>query len=602
MTEGLGMAGRPLLALLFVVSAVVAAWVAAVGWRRRGSASAVGALAFVAASIAGWSAMDGLVVMAVDAGTARMLQAAKFLAVSLVPAGLLCLALAVVDRRWHPARRTVALLGIEPVLVQIAILTSPWHHGFFRATDTADPLGVVTPEVGPLFWVHTVYSYLLMAAAMARLVRASIVGPPAQRKLYVSVLAGALAPIAANAASLTRLVPVTGLTSVGFSLTTVIIYWALVRRSLPELVPVARDRVFDMIGDAVVTIDATGRILDLNAAAERMLRRLRPGLPDRLAGLSMVDLLGALPSPEGGQSDATFTDAAGCEVDLDVHSSVLYDRRGGHAGWAVITRDVTALNRQRRDLQQANARLQEKQDELERTNTRLRDKQDELEQANARLRDKQDELEQANARLHDKQDELERGNAQLRAQLRTIELLRADLAEQAARDALTGLHNRRHLMQHLTSAIIEADDDRPLSLALLDIDHFKQVNDRYGHRAGDEVLVAFAELLGRQVRRSDIVARYGGEEFVVVFAGADAEQARARMDALRERLAERSVEADGHLLTVTFSAGVATATPGISADDLLHAADQALYAAKHGGRNQVRVAGAPEPGTSQSAA
>ncbi|GII05433.1 diguanylate cyclase [Planobispora takensis] len=582
------MAGRPLLALLFVISAVVAAWVAAVGWRRRGSASAVGALAFVAASIAGWSAMDGIVVMTVDAGTARMLQAAKFLAVSLVPAGLLCLALAVADRRWHPRSRTVALLAVEPVLVQIAILTGPWHHGFFRATDTADPLGVVTPAVGPLFWVHTAYSYLLMAAAMAQLVRASIIGPAAQRKLYASVLAGALAPIAANAASLTGLVPVTGLTSVGFSLTTVIIYWALVRRSLPELVPVARDRVFDMIGDTVVTVDAAGRILDLNAAAERMLRRLRPGLPERLAGLSMVDLLGTLPSPEGGQSEVTFTDAAGCEVDLEVHSSVLYDRRGGHAGWAVITRDVTALNRQRR--------------ELERANARLRAQRGELKEANARLHDKQDELERTNTRLRDKQEELESGNARLRVQLRTIELLRADLAEQAARDALTGLHNRRHLMRHLTSAMTEADDDRPLSLALLDIDHFKQVNDRYGHRAGDEVLVAFAELLGRQVRRSDLVARYGGEEFVVVFAGANAEQARARMDALRERLAGRPVEAGGHPLTVTFSAGVATATPGISADDLLHAADQALYAAKHGGRNQIRVAGAPEPGTPQSAA
>ncbi|MBG0831347.1 diguanylate cyclase [Planomonospora sp. ID67723] len=583
------MAGRPLLILLFALSAIVAAMVAVVGWRRRHAAPAVGALAFLAAGIAGWSAADALLTLTAGAEIARVLQAVKFLAIGAVPAGLCCLSLAVVDRRWRPSRRTIVLLGIEPVLLLAAIVTNPWHYRFFLATDWADPYGTSTPQVGPLFWAHTSYSYLLLAAAVVRLMQAWIKGPRAQRGLYGAILAGAFAPIAANVASLAGLVQVTGLTSVGFCVTAVIIYWTLVRRSLPELVPVARERVFDMIGDVVATIDASGRILDLNAAAERMLRQLAHDLPDRLIGLSLADMFGGLPPAGGGETEVSLTDGAGREVDLNVRASVLHDRRGGHAGWAVLARDVTVLNRQRRDLEHANAQLLQQRTELEQSNTRLHDKQQELEAVNGRLHDKQRQLEQSNTQLHEK--------------LRTIELLRADLVEQATRDALTGLHNRRHLMEGLRQTMAAAvAGDQPLSLALLDIDHFKQVNDRYGHRAGDEVLIAFARLLGGEVRRSDIVARYGGEEFVVVFPGASADQARARVNALRERVAGESVHADGRLLQVTFSAGVAALAPGHSPDDLLQAADQALYAAKHGGRNQVRVAGEPEAGAPPSAA
>ncbi|WP_449065667.1 diguanylate cyclase [Planomonospora algeriensis] len=369
-----------------------------------------------------------------------------------------------------------------------------------------------------------------------------------------------------NVIGLLALVRTADLTPVGFCVTAVVVYWLLVHRSLPELVPVARDRVFDMIGDSVVTIDASGRILDLNSVADGVLHRLRPGAPARVIGLSLKEMLGGVFTPaDGGENDLVFTDGAGRRLDLNVRTTPLYDRRGEPAGWAMVARDVTAVNRQRHELEQAN--------------TRLRRQQDELEQANARLRRQQDELEQANARLRD--------------QLRTIELLRTDLAEQAARDALTGLHNRRHLMDVLQREVSPAaGNGGRLSLALLDVDHFKQVNDRYGHRVGDDVLVRFAQLLSDGVRRDGTAARYGGEEFVLVFPGVDAEQARSRVEALLRRVAAEPVHSGGHTLRVTFSAGVAALSPGQSPDDLLQAADGALYAAKRGGRNRVESAGA----------
>ncbi|WP_203872008.1 histidine kinase N-terminal 7TM domain-containing diguanylate cyclase, partial [Planomonospora parontospora] len=554
------MAGQAFLLLLFALAAAVAGVVAAVGWRRRRTAPAVGTLSLVSAAIAVWSAVEGLILLTGDPGTALLLAAVKYVGVGAAMAGFLCLSKAVADRGWRLPRRAVPLLSIEPALVTAAIVTNPGHHLFFLSMDWAVSPEMRIPEFGPLFWAHTGYSYLLFAVGAARLVRAWARGPRAQRPLYGLLLLSVAPSTLGNVIGLLAIVRTADLTPVGFCVTAVVVYWLLVHRSLPELVPVARDRVFDMIGDAVVTIDASGRILDLNSVAEEVLHRLRPGTPARITGLSLKEMLGGVFTPaDGGENDLVFTDGAGRRLDLNVRTTPLYDRRGERAGWAMVARDVTALNRQRH----------------------------ELEQANSRLRRQQDELEQANARLRD--------------QLHTIELLRTDLAEQAARDALTGLHNRRHLMDVLHREAAPAagsggsgGNGGRLSLALLDIDHFKQVNDRYGHRVGDDVLVRFAELLSGGVRRDDTVARYGGEEFVVVFPGTDAEQARSRVEALLEQVAADPVHSGGHSLRVTFSAGVAALSPGQSPDDLLQAADGALYAAKRGGRNRVETAG-PDP-------
>jgi diguanylate cyclase (GGDEF)-like protein len=132
-----------------------------------------------------------------------------------------------------------------------------------------------------------------------------------------------------------------------------------------------------------------------------------------------------------------------------------------------------------------------------------------------------------------------------------------------------------------------------LSVALLDIDHFKGINDRYGHGAGDGVLVRFAKLVGGRVRAGDVVARYGGEEFVIVLPGVSGEQAVERVEAIRVWVAAGRVPAGGHTLSVTFSAGVASLVGGMDAGELLHAADEALYAAKRAGRNRVMLAPAP---------
>ncbi|MFC4062868.1 histidine kinase N-terminal 7TM domain-containing protein, partial [Planomonospora corallina] len=444
---------EPVLALLFLLSAVTAAAVAVIGRRRRPATPAVGALVVLAAGIAVWSAADSLPFMDQNLMTVPLRRMVKYVGVSAVAAGFHCMTVAATDRTWRLPRRTALWLLVHPVLVVTAIATDSWHHLFFLSSESATWYSGAQPRFGPLFWAHTAYSYGLITAGLLRLGRAWVTGPSSQHRLYRFLLFAAVPPFALNIVDVAGQGQIARLLPVGFCVTAVLCYWALVRLSLYELVPVERTRVFDMLSDMVMTVDASGRVLDLNPAAERMLRQLRPAAPARVTGLPVLGVFegvltlgeaesGTRPSgdededgdggspdavrPLGGvvgafrqvvgadgptsagtdpvadpavhpaltsqaESDYTVTDPEGRRIDLNVRVTALHDNRGHTVGWAFVGRDVTALNDQHRALQHA--------------------------------------------------------NRQLRDQVATIEALRADLAEQAVRDALTGLHNRRHLME-----------------------------------------------------------------------------------------------------------------------------------------------------------
>jgi diguanylate cyclase (GGDEF)-like protein len=168
------------------------------------------------------------------------------------------------------------------------------------------------------------------------------------------------------------------------------------------------------------------------------------------------------------------------------------------------------------------------------------------------------------------------------------------LAEGAFQDALTGLYNRRHLDERLTSELAAAQrHGRALSLLLVDIDHFKQVNDAHGHLAGDEALKMVAFVLRGAVRKEDVLARFGGEEFCVIARETPIEGARALAERIRAAVERSQFAWEGRPLGVTVSIGVtvsvgaATFEPGQSERELLSAADRALYDAKQQGRNRV---------------
>jgi diguanylate cyclase (GGDEF)-like protein len=185
---------------------------------------------------------------------------------------------------------------------------------------------------------------------------------------------------------------------------------------------------------------------------------------------------------------------------------------------------------------------------------------------------------------------------------RNLRLLNSKLHEQSLIDPLTQIANRRRFEQ-----VLEVEWNRalrsgwPISIVMLDIDHFKSLNDRYGHLRGDECLTAVAQMLRRDLRRGgELLARYGGEEFVAVLPNVDADGAMQTAEAMRSRIHQIGIENHGSPLgRLTISVGVCSVVPvtGLTREGLVDAADTALYRAKSGGRNRAERAEPTLPAT-----
>ena len=198
-------------------------------------------------------------------------------------------------------------------------------------------------------------------------------------------------------------------------------------------------------------------------------------------------------------------------------------------------------------------------------------------------------LRRVRAQLLDSEAALNASNLRLQERLAEIELLQKSLEEQANRDSLTGLFNRRYLESTLERELARCKrENTSMALLLLDLDHFKQVNDRHGHAAGDEALRQLAALMTARSRTEDVPCRFGGEEFLLLMPGSSLDIAMERAELLRVAFEAIEVPSEHGLLRCTVSIGVASFPQhGDSQDALVRCADLALYAVKRGGRNGV---------------
>ena len=187
--------------------------------------------------------------------------------------------------------------------------------------------------------------------------------------------------------------------------------------------------------------------------------------------------------------------------------------------------------------------------------------------------------------------ERRRVEMQLRQQLEENQKLQAALQELATRDSLTGCFNRRYLDETLERELSRSRrEGYPLAVVIIDLDHFKRINDTYGHQAGDQALVVFAETLRADIRHEDLLCRYGGEEFVVLMPGMPLAIAAERAEVWRRKIADIRVHFGNFELSFTASAGIAAYPDhGKMPDELTKAADTALYQAKKTGRDRVVV-------------
>jgi diguanylate cyclase (GGDEF)-like protein len=201
------------------------------------------------------------------------------------------------------------------------------------------------------------------------------------------------------------------------------------------------------------------------------------------------------------------------------------------------------------------------------------------------------------ATLESRMSELEQRNRQLEAEIERLRIYK----DYAYTDPLTEIPNRRFYYERLLQEISRARRvGRPLSLALVDLDHFKEINDSVGHSGGDQVLKFIAQLLRDNLRQEDVICRLGGDEFAIIFPETHAKKAKLFFDRVREKLDQMDVRITGRSrVHVSFSCGLAEFRPEYLPEDLIEEADHSLYSAKSAGRNRVVIAPSLPPLVSQ---
>ncbi|MEL6816054.1 MAG: diguanylate cyclase, partial [Cyanobacteria bacterium J06598_3] len=388
------------------------------------------------------------------------------------------------------------------------------------------------------------YLYVLTGTLMVG--RAALRPSMLYRQQALTVIISALPPLTVGTLYILECVPPgISLLPMSFLVTGLIYFTSLFRFRLFDLRPIARDTLIERMNDSVLVLDNEGRILDMNPAAHRFTQFLTP-TPRRLSvveaiGQPLTTLLSPCPALAGPcgenichpQNSETLVTLTQPPLHLNLRFSILHDSQARLTGQLLVIQDVTAQ--------------------------------------------------------YQAQCELKQNNEILEQRLLKIEALQDQLKEQAIRDGLTKLFNRRYFEEALLAEFSKARRYRTsLAIILIDIDHFKRVNDTYGHQAGDCALQVFAALIREHVRTSDIACRYGGEEFILAMPGMTLTEAHQRAEALRIAFKETAIEYKGQTIQATISGGVG-AFPDYegSPDGLISVVDKALYKAKENGRDRI---------------
>jgi diguanylate cyclase (GGDEF)-like protein len=529
---------RDPIVLAYLATAVVFAWVAVITWRRRQYNLTLGvSLTIVMLGSCWWSVALAVPRVTTNETVAAIAMLGAFIGPSSLCAAFLILAVGVARPQWAPPRALILALLIEPVLITVTAATNPLHQLMYRGAGTGELTGSAGWTYGPVFWLDTWFTYLEMAIGLGFIGWAWWKASPVFRGQRLTIFLAALVPLVVNVVFLVGGLEDVDPTPIGLAVTGTIVWYAVFRQDLITFSPVARALIIDQIGDAVIVVSPDGRFLDLNPAAVELVRALDPAAPAKLIGVPVPTVVGLDFAGGDGSETELVVNRSGGRTEFQVKASALIDHHHRALGTIFVARDVTEANALSRRLSAA--------------------------------------------------------HTQLVRQIETIDLLRSDLVEQASRDVLTGLHNRRHLVEHFESMVATAQNaGESLAVALFDVDRFKSINDNYGHLAGDTVLVALARLMGEHAPAGAIVARWGGEEYFIAVPGADAATGVRFANDLRRRCERQAIVDEGRVIHCTVSVGVAVyPAAGTTMEELFQAADVAMYQAKNAGRNLVRLHG-----------
>ncbi|GAB1539820.1 hypothetical protein NUACC21_24870 [Scytonema sp. NUACC21] len=332
-----------------------------------------------------------------------------------------------------------------------------------------------------------------------------------------------------------RLTPVgLNITPMCFMLTGLFFFVNIFRFRMFDLVPIARETLIEKMSDGVVVLDVKNRIIDINPAAESLIgaKHQHIGQPAAQVLEKWQDIIRLYHPYESAKTEIFINSGIPSYIELVI--TPLFNERKKLTGRLLVLHDITQRYQAESELRQANQRLQQ--------------------------------------------------------QLLKIEMLQSQLREQAVRDGLTGLFNRRYFEEIFLQELLQAEKNfTPVALILMDFDYFKKINDTFGHQAGDMVIQVFANLLRYHHDSEDIICRYGGEEFVLVLPGLTLEKAFDHAEQIRLSFQAARLKFAGKEIYATVSGGVGVfPSHGKTKDELLQAVDRALYAAKLDGRNCMK--------------
>lgn len=435
----------------------------------------------------------------------------------------------------------LSVLLIEPLIGLFLLWNNDSHHLIYSSPQLWHKNGLMELKWQPGTWyfIDSAYMFLLILIGIWFLIQSISHNGDLHRRQIGLILKGAFVPLLAGLFSFSSLgeqLRGLDLFPLFFTVSGIVYFYAISQRQFLDLIPVAHSTLIKSMTDGVVVLDLQDRIVEMNQAAGQFLGIV----PERTVGFRAKDVLTSwreTTSPFWNQPAIRTEIVVAQDIPryIDLNITPLMDGKKRTTGRMMVFRDITSRKNHEALLQDTNKKLRE--------------------------------------------------------QLTEIRTLRDQLHEQATRDPLTNLFNRRYLEEKLSQELARASrENYPVCVIMMDIDRFKRVNDTCGHKTGDEVLQALSTLIVLHIRRFDAACRYGGEEFVIVMPKLSLETARERAEFLRREFSNMSMPCSEKETNPTLSIGLA-AFPfdGMNGEQLLDAADQALYAAKGSGRNRVVV-------------